>query len=361
MWGKTINLSRISLLFLILFSSSEFTLAQNKSKWRIKNRLQATYEFDNNIRETPSQSFSRIEDSSLRFLFHSQAVHSSKKSRVLISYRGGLQSYFENSIENKLINEFGLNATLKLNKSVLGVRSSGRLKNYLNDVLDYVTGSVELFLQPPSISKFRNEIAVQISGVNYQNFSTFDYSSWQLKWKLARKLTSRLSWSFELAGTQINYLRTVPVESVPESSVLPFVDVNLNDLNYQARMQLNYTKSFLINLNYTFQVNDSKVARYTYIKHQVTLLFGIPLTESMWLRGYGAAQLKNYDDESIDFFPIDIDTEKEESNFFVLDLSKDLNPSLTALVRLAFYNNESIERGRFYRKSLLTLGFDYRF
>lgn len=357
--GKHLQIAQISLLLFLCFCRNQTSIAQNKSKWRIKNRLQVVYEFDNNIREVP-QPLDRTEDSSLRFLFHSQAVRNSPKLRLVFGYRGGLQPYFENAIENKLINEFNFSAAFKLDKVVLGTRGAGRLKNYLNDVLDYATGSAELFFQFPAIARFGNEIAVTGSNVNYQNFSTFDYSEWQFKWKLWRKLSPRLTWSLEFAGKQISYIRTI-LETDIGQSVLPFVDVELDDHNYILKTQLNYSKSFLVNLSYTFQHNDSKIAQYTYYKHQFTLVFGFPLRDSVWLRGYGAAQFKDYRDDAFDFFPIDIDTEKEQSNFFVLDLSKDLNPGLTALVRLAYYNNESIERGRFYRKTLLTLGFDYRF
>ena len=63
----------------------------------------------------------------------------------------------------------------------------------------------------------------------------------------------------------------------------------------------------------------------------------------------------------IPVFPSDIDPERDESNFIILDLSKDFNPHLTALVRLGLYDNESVIRDLFYRKVLLTAGFDVRF
>ncbi|MFQ5771576.1 MAG: hypothetical protein ACE5HX_13640, partial [bacterium] len=340
-------------------SNSEKAIAQQKSKWRIKNRLQASYEYDDNIREDPGDTLNLINDSSLRFLFHSRTSRISPDTRLILTYRGGLQTYFQNANENKLINEFEFISGLKIQKFVLGIRAFGRLKIYLNDILDYDSGSAEVYLQLPPFLNFRNEISVQTSGLNYQNFSTFNYSENQVSWSISKKIASRLSGMFALSGKQVNYDRSV-INSTLEQPT-NFFEVKLRDHNFKAQFQLNYTQSFLINFNYTFQRNNSNSRVYEYDKHQLTLIFGFPLMRGLWLRGYGAVQFKNYVEETIPIFLLDIDTEREESNFLILDLSKDLSPNLTALLRFAHYDNESIIRSRFYRKNLITLGFDFRF
>lgn len=329
---------------------------QDNGAWRIKNRLQTTYEFDNNIREFSADTLSKIEDSSVKFIFHSKAARSSKKSRLLFSYQGGLQTYFQNPIENKLINEFTGTWSYNIHGFALGLAGGGRLKIYLNDVLDYATGSGELFFQLPPIFKFRNKFAVQVSGLNYQNFSIFDYEESQFAWTLSRQIASRLSGQFKFSAAQIQYdrllLRFAPTDTLTFKQ---------KDEFYQAQLQIGYSKSFLINFSYKFQFNDSNNLEFDYYNHQLTLIFGFPLPHNFWLRGYGALQFKDYKQTIPREVPRDIDPEREESSFLILDLSRDLSQSLTALVRFAYYDNESVIRSRFYRKVILSIGADYRF
>lgn len=339
-------------------SAPEAGRGQTLSRWRVKNRLQTSYEFDSNIRETPAadDSVGRIEDSSARVLFQSHAVRSSPKTRLSLIFRTGLQGYAQNSIENKLINEFEITTAAKFGKFAAGVRGFGRLKLYLNDILDYSSGYAEVYLETPLFSKISSELAVQAAGVDYQNFDIFDYSENQIKWRFSRKFTPRLGGSFELAYRNIRYDRTLNFN--PNE---PNFGLKQKDDNYRLYLQLNYTKNFLLNFTYTFQRNNSNTLGFGYARHQLILMLGTPLFSGIWLRGYAAYQNKRYTDELTPMFPVDIDTERDESNFFIADISKDLSPGLTTLVRVAYFNNESIIRSRFYRKFLLTAGFDFRF
>ncbi len=354
---RSLQVIRIFLFLPLFFFVSRTAVAQKSGAWRIKNRLQTSYEYDDNIRENTADSLKK-EDSSVRLIFHSRASRSNSKTLLNFAYQGGLQSYFRHSIENKLINEVQFSGQYRLNKIVAGVRGNGRLKIYLNHTFDYSTGSFELFFKPPPISNFFNEVAVSIAGLEYQNFPNFNYSETQLRWAISRKLSSRLTGVLELSGKSIDYDRNIMVTTEDSTG---FPEVQQKDDNYKLQIKLNYTKSFLINFNYSLQYNDSNSPGYNYTRHQLVLIVGVPLTGKTWLRGYAAAQIKTYPDEVLPIFPTDIDTERDESNFFVLDVSRDLSPNLSALLRFAYYNNESVIRSRFYRKAILTAGFDFRF
>lgn len=340
----------IHLVLLLIFGYCADATSQHAGKWRIKNRLHASYEFDDNIQENTADSLKKI-DSSLRFLFHSRASRSDANTRLIFSYQGGLQSYFQTSIENKLINEVHFSAHYKFNKFAAGIRGDGRLKLYLNNTFDYSTGSAELFFRPPSISNFVNEFGIKTAVLDYQNFPDFDYSDKQLKWTISKRLSSTLTGALELSGRVTNYNRRITSDDSTNFQ---------KDRNYRLQFRLNYAKSFLINFNYSFQHNDSNSFLFDYDRHQFVLILGIPLPNKIWLRSYSTLQIKHYSEETITI-PTDVDTEREESNFFVLDISRDMSPSLSALLRFAYYNNESILRSRFYRKVLITAGFDFRF
>jgi len=348
---------RVLLLLYLFILVCQNVNAQSSGKWRIKNRLQTSYEFDDNIRENTADSLKK-NDSSLRFIFHSRASRSGANTRLAFSYQGGLQSYFRHSIENKLINEVQFSGQYRLNKLVAGVRGNGRLKIYLNHTFDYSTGSFELFFRLPPISNVFNEFAVNAAGLKYQNFPGFNYSEKQLKWTISKKLSSGLTGVLELSGKSIDYDRNIVITTEDSTD---FPDIQQKDDNYQLQFKLNYTKSVLVNFSYSLQHNDSNSPGYNYTRQQFVLIVGIPLSSKTWLRGYAAAQFKVYPEEVLPIFPIDVDTEREESNFFVLDISRDLSSNLSALLRFAYYNNESVIRSTFYRKAIITTGFDFRF
>ena len=153
---------------------------QQKPQWRVKNRLQLGYEFDDNIREVAADSLDPTKDSSLRLLFNSRATLNTPKYSIAFTYRGGLQTYAQNDIENKLINEIAASTGFRLGNVVVGLRIFGRLKNYLNDFLDYSIGSAEVYVQLPRIRNWSNEVALSAGGIDYQNFTSFNYSENQL-------------------------------------------------------------------------------------------------------------------------------------------------------------------------------------
>jgi len=349
-------------LYFLLFTFVAIPVSawtQQKPQWRVKNRLQLGYEFDDNIREVAADSLDPTEDSSLRLLFNSRATLNTPKYSIAFTYRGGLQTYAQNDIENKLINEISASAGFRMDKVVVGLRIFGRLKNYLNDVLDYSTGSAEVYVQLPRFFNWNNEFALSASGIDYQNFTSFNYSENQLKWRFSRRIFRRVSVSMQLAGRQVRFDRSAV--KISEDFTTTLLTKRQKDHIYQLQLQFNYTKSFLINLAYSLQKNSSNSSGYGFTRHQFTLTFGLPLSGGVWLRGFAAAQFKDYSENLRLLFPIDVDTEREDSNFFTVDLSKDLNRSVTVLLRFASYNNESVLRNVFYRKNIFTLGLDLRF
>lgn len=334
--------------------------AQTTPRWRLQNRLQATYEFDNNIREAPQQLLDPLQDSSFRLQFHARAVRTDQRSRLDFAYRGGLQTYFRYSFENKLINELRGSVLLRLGTWAVGARTSGRLKLYLNDELDYATGVAEAYVLFPPRQPLRLEVAAVTSGVNYRHFSAFDYRQEHLRLRLSRTWSKHVNTSLALTVGRMLYTRVV-TEAGPEDPLASFTELDLRDRNYRVHLQLNYSHRWLINLSYLFEYNDSQAPVFDYSRHQVIVLLGMPLRRGLWLRGYAGLQFKHYPAPSLGVFPIELDPERNESSYVVADLSKDLSAHVTALLRVAYHNNESNVRGLFYRKTLVTLGFDFRF
>ena len=214
-------------------------------------------------------------------------------------------------------------------------------------------------MYPVQPCSWRNELAVTAGGINYQNFATFDYSQNQLKWLISKKLSRTVSASIQLSGQQIRYDRAA-VE-IPNDTTTVLLDKLQKDHNYGVRLQTNLSKSYVVNISYALHRNISNSAGYGFTRHQIIAIWGVPLSNGLWLRGYGALQLKRYSENLALLFPIEVDSEREESNILTLDLSKDLSNEVSVLLRFASYNNESVIRNVFYRKNTFTLALDFRF
>ncbi len=346
------------LLVCTLVGSSGSAGAQGQTKWRLKSRLQTVYEYDSNVAEAAAGAGDQTGDSSFRLSFETSASRSGKRSRLGFNYKGGLQTYRGQASDNKLINELSGQAVTRIHSFQLGIRGSGRLKLYLNQNLDYSTGSVEAFVRPPVILGFGSELSAQRSGLDYQTFSDFDYTTWQLRWDLSRRLSRRLNWQTSLSARRISYTRS-RLELLPGQDGIVFIG-RQRDNSRQFRTTLSYSRGFLWNIGYLFERNNSNSAGFTFSRHQASLFFAAKLAHRIWLRGYAAVEVKRYRESDL-VLPVDADPERNESSFFILDISRDLNAQITALLRFAYYDNESVIRDRFYRKTLLTVGFDFRF
>jgi hypothetical protein len=334
-------------------------LAQKKPTWRAQSRLQLSTEYDNNIRENPTDSL-QISDQALRFLVQTRATRAAPGSNFNLSYHGGLQLYADHGFENKLVNEITASGSRKLGRFSAGVKLYGRLKLYLNDILDHSSGAGTVFVRLPPLRGFGNEFSLRYLGQDYRDFPLYGYRDRQIRWRINRRVRRNTAAVVSLILGGMAHDRPA-ISATEDASQITYLAGAQEDTYLQTEAELNYSRRCLVNLRYTFQYNHSNSFGYSYARHQLIVILGVSLPHRFWLRSYAALQVKNYSDASPPIFLTDIDPERDDSNFVILDLSKDLNRQLSALLRLALYDNESVIRDRFYKKALITAGFDFRF
>jgi hypothetical protein len=99
---------------------------------------------------------------------------------------------------------------------------------------------------------------------------------------------------------------------------------------------------------------------YDFDRWRVNGLLGFRPARRWMLRTAVMLQHKRYRKELPPIYLIDLDTEREQSNFVVVDLSRDLTAVISLVARAAFYDNESTVRSLFYQKTLYFAGFELR-
>ncbi len=347
-------------LFAIFLLGAEGTFAQSEcaSAWRFANRLQLGWETDNNVEESLRHP---DEARSLRFIFDSRGHRYGKLSSLNFSYHSGLQLYWQYASENKLVNEANGKATFKLFPSAeIGLHGGGRLKIFLGKEADYAWGHLTPMVQIALPKDITLQTGCRLEGLDYAQSDYYDYSGplyyAQIGLPVARGLT--LSPQVSLGRLHLNRQAYRPTQD--RRSWLPSTEKQNDRLGLYSLRADWLVEGILLNLSYNFETYRSNSYGFDFDKHQFTFMFAKKLAGILF-RGYGTIQKKSYLDALLPFWLLELDTEKEESNFAVLDLSRDFTSFLTLMLRIAWYKNESPWASFYYQKRLINLGTEMRF
>jgi len=132
------------------------------------------------------------------------------------------------------------------------------------------------------------------------------------------------------------------------------------DVLTTARASITRGRKVVLQLAVEAQSNRSNSFGYDFKRARASGLLGFRPSRGWMLRAAAVWQKKRYRDDLSRFNLRDLDTEREQSNFVVLDLSRDLLREISLVARLAFYDNESTVPGVFYRKRLYFTGLEVR-
>ncbi len=338
---------------IFLFAAGLCT-AQGNSPWIFSNRIQYSLERDSNVQESLESPKNATAN---RLLFQTKIKRAGKKSNLVLGYHGGLALYNDFSSENKLINEASFSYSHKIHgKFLWGIKSFGRLKFFINNETDYAFGNVTPFLRININRQNSAEIGYLYEGLDYAKSVRYDFNS--------SSFYSRLTHRFPMGLALFLHYRFGTQQFDRLTNTL---NLNLQDLTEQEDKVHLFSfgtdflwGGFLFNASYNFEQNSSNSYGFEYNRHYVNFIFAKNI-RSVLLRGYLTWQNKNYLDEFLPSWPTKLDTEREESNFIVLDASKDISSSITTLVRFAWYKNESPWASLYYEKLLVNVGLELRF
>ena len=347
----------IAIIISILFIGNSVLGQGLDSNWRLYNRLQIGVEHDNNVEESLNQTAAAR---AIKLQFHSQARRSWPRLSVQLSYQGGYQLYWSFASENKLINEIAAQAAYKItNKIKFGLESQARLKMFLNREPRYALGDFGLFLNLRLPARLKMHIYYKSEGLDYAASDYHDYSGQsvglQLHKRVARGLSITPLWSwrrfcFNRPAFDISYWGNwVPLLTQQQDYLI----------GYGCQIDWIW-RGLLLNLTYHYETYKSNSYGYNFHRHRLNLVGAIKCF-GVLMRFYGTLQRKSYTDDLLPFWPLELDTEKEESNFLVIDISRELFPNVILIFRTAWYENESPWPNLYYSKRLVNIGVEFRF
>lgn len=326
--------------------------------WLFKNRLQIGLESDDNIRES---RYDPIGSHSFKAMFHTKGSQRTSRLQMMFHFMGGYQAYPEYAEENKLLNEAKGNLGYQVSQTiVIGADIYAKLKFYVNKPWDYATATSNFWLLINFPARMSMRMCVGIYGLDYASYNFYDFEGQESRLMITKNFTR-----YSMLRLQIAYNEAQFKRDAFDYQMTPFQPISLQkkqlDKLATASLDFQYCHKFLLTLSYIFQNNLSNSYGFTYQQHRIQLLYSQTLFWSILLRCSGTYQKKDYRDPLSPFIPIELDTEREESSFFVFDLSKNIVSNLALIFRFAVYHNESHLRAFYYQKQLVMLGFEYRF
>jgi len=327
---------------------------EQNHKWLFKNRVQSGIDYDTNVEESRHDQFA---DGLLKFIWDSQAKHYNKIYLLNVQYHGGLQYYFQTPVEHKMTHDLSGSFIYLLTRQVrFGTRIWGRFKYFNGRDWHYFLKTSELFLTL-NVLPFHSTIGYENEGLNYFNYNKYNFNAHHFYLLVTKRFDGYFSANLKTGYRLLNYRRLIVVLEDYSDYLKEFQ----KDDNPYISLQLTYRKGMLGSVDYQFQRYLSNSYGFSYRQHKLTLSLISSLKKGFLVRIFGGIQRKNYDEELDRIIVTELDTEREISNFLILDCSKEIASSLGFLIRMSWYNNESPIPGRYYQKMLTSLSFEYRF
>lgn len=346
----------VSIFFLILVVLNSPAQPQKKS-WIIKTRIQHGVEYDDNIEESRDSSQS---DGLMRFVLNSKIKRFQNKWFFQLNYHGGMQYYFASPLENKFSHDINGTVNYLITRRIrLGGNFHSRIKTYSNRNWDYILTDYEAFISF-LFARYQFSFNYILEGLNYLNYNQFDFNVQKFILTLQRRIGRYNSIQLRACRQLIDFTRYALTYDPLLDDVL-YTRQLQEDTNEYVAIQWRFQKKWLFSTEYLYQNNVSNSYGFSYQFHRFTISSAIHLTKGLLLRLFAGMQRKKYAEALDKLIATELDSERELSNFIIIDCSKDITKHLSAFIRFSYYYNESPIPGRYFQKCLSSCSLEYRF
>jgi hypothetical protein len=327
-----------------------------RTKWNLSHRFQTGWEYDSNIYETNSQ---RTTSGSARFLLNTRGGRRADLWQVYYNYSAAVQTYPNYGDENKLSHDLHGQAGVRAQSWLqITAKANATLKFYLENAADYGTtsGSMTAGLSLPN--NFVADLSGETGQLDYAASDLYDFTFNGAELAVRRPLSPNSAFEISFNYRALRYERRALAYHI-FSGLIPQPFAQRDNLG-TARIALTHGRRLVTQLAVEMQINRSNSFGYDFNRFRVSGLLGFRPARRWMVRAAGLLQNKNYRDDLSRLNLRDLDTEREQSNFLVVDLSRDVLAEISAIARVAFYDNESTVPGVFYRKMIYFAGLEAR-
>jgi hypothetical protein len=357
------------LSFCLVFWMSTACLA-DQTVTTISSRITSAWEYDDNVFEGIS---GKTGSGAGAFSLFSRLRRRTPSSATRLDFQLGYKAHHLLSDSDTLkagdvlIESLSFNSEKRISRSwVMGW--GGDLKNrniYRKNSLNllseegYTHGSGRFYLRKNLRGIGSLTMGYRYFSLVYETFRNFNYRSHNPSVKISRRLSGLLTGSLEYKLTRRRYRRLISVQD--GNGGLIQLDRYQQDKLHQLDLAFNYSRGFVLNFIYSLQRNDSNNFGFSYWNNRVSLIAGKRLPLEVFLNAYLFFELRRYSDKTDEPILVELITEENDNNGWVLKLSRSLVSKLDASLTYSYYRNQSSIRDLNFQKNLLSLGLTYRF
>jgi hypothetical protein len=281
--------------------------------------------------------------------------------QINYAYAAVLQNYPGYGDENKLSHDLGGQLAVRLWRWLqLSSKANATLKLYLENTADYATTLGNLMASISLPHKLLADLSLETGQLDYAETGIydFDFTFRGAELALRRPLTASSTLEAMLNRRVVRYERQALKYGANQQ--LEIKDELQRDVLTTFRAAMTYGRKVVTQVAIEGQINRSNSFGYDFTRFRASGLLGFRPARNWLLRAAGTLQRKRYRDDLARLNIRDLDTEREQSNFLVVDLSRDFSAEISLIARAAVYDNESIVSGVFYRKILYFAGLEVR-
>lgn len=344
--GKKLTLLMILFLLHIAHESA--------AQWQSKNRIQIGCELDNNIYETQTN---RESEPSLRLLLQSQWERRARYANLTFSGVIGYQGYATAAREDKITDEWQLRIERRLGRRfVAGIDGWARLKHFLYDSIDYHSAAAIFFTRISLPRYWMLALSLQPQVLDYWNSSNYDQRGLELTLAVHKSFSRRLNLEISASHAQQNFDRPAFI-----ADSLISRGQSQSDQIQRLALNVRYLRGFFVSGGYFLENCQSNNYGLSYASQRWLASFSKKISPNLLLRLSTMFQKKRYRESLAVLAPLQPDSERNESNFFIADLSYSVASETALFFRLGWHRNESLFRSRYYQKQTFMAGLESRF
>ncbi|MBD3383322.1 hypothetical protein GF407_00205 [candidate division KSB1 bacterium] len=345
-------LTCLSLLFLIQGVAGQ-------SRWRFIHRLQSGMVYDSNVEES---LYHPRAAPALRLMLDTKGLYTSggRHWNLSYAYNVGGQLYQQPLHENKMIHEASVRTFYHSVFFRIGIKGGLRFKRFFEKRHDYLSGSATPYVVLDLGRGFNLEVCSRLKTLDYRFNDIYDHRKHENMLRLQKRVKQNWSLALRLMHNPVLMRRHAYEYHISRDEWRQKAN-RQKDLESIVGIEADwYAGGGLFSALYRFETYRSNSDGVAYRRQGMTLLAARSISDFL-LRVIVAFQRKRYLDKVFPYLPLDLDREHEENNYFIIDISRDLSRTLSAVLRTAWYSNESPYASLYYEKFEIHTSLEYRF
>lgn len=328
-----------------------------------KSRIQISGEVDDNIGEDSSNP---LAGNALRFFSTIQGKGQLSPTipydyDMVVGYRG-YRSYAQ---ENRMVLQARSNLSRDLSGLLFcGITGNVFLEDYRTKYRDNYSIFSSLYLTLPQnvLKVFYLSFQIQPSATQYPDDKFFNFTDKGWSLDVRRKVNKRLTvlGGFTYRPRSYDRKALTKIWNTYQTQLLS-AQFSQRDITNEYSAGVQYFRRFLLSAWFVFRNTNSNSYGFSNRENRFIVIAGSPFAFESMLKMYLTVESKHYDEKLKIPILTDIDEDKEEDNRLIIELSRDILPSLAFELRYEWFRNESRIRNLYYSKHVISSGLEYSF